>query len=372
MIRPTRLMRRVIPFVAACAAAIAALEGCWHAPFDPDLSASVYTTNKLGDAVWGVKMHTNDKADGYYLPTFDPTYYSTGYWIVPESGTLRVTNMSFTNDSDISSSSGNVYVTQNTQYRAAVLQGAPSAYYYRMYVGANLSGGMVRAESGATTNWASSYPVGFGYSPLPNGTYSNDGSESVTPTIGGFSLCVADWDSSSDTVTAYQMYVDGSESFMYYNTVSVTNPPSLVGLANPAGPCFAAINQADNGYLGALYLSGLMSDGKVKTYRWTTPLTSTPEQLPLGLRVTGMLSDGRLLADTGDSLYVYDKNGKNSFEIKTGALRFAHEYYDSINAKWISVFTRTFYVPQSSGDDEREVIIQVYHIDTADLDTLAY
>jgi hypothetical protein len=84
--------------------------------------------------------------------------------------------------------------------------------------------------------------------------------------------------------------------------------------------------------------------------------------------LTGILSDGRLLADTGDYLYVYEADGSGEFSIPTGALRFVHERFDG--TKYISVFTRTVEIPLKDSDDS-EFLIQIWQIDTPDLKDLA-
>jgi len=86
--------------------------------------------------------------------------------------------------------------------------------------------------------------------------------------------------------------------------------------------------------------------------------------------LTGILSDGRLLADTGDRLYVYSADGTDSFMIPTGVLRFVHERTPD-GLTWYSVFTRTVMIPGGKSDDGSEYLIEIYEIPTLKLRELA-
>jgi len=112
-----------------------------------------------------------------------------------------------------------------------------------------------------------------------------------------------------------------------------------------------------------------MANGKIETYVWFNILIAPTLLLPINRQLTGILSDGRLLADTGDRLYVYSADGTDSFMIPTGLLRFVHERTDG--TVWYSVFTRTVMIPGGKSDDGSEYLIEIYEIPTADLSDLA-
>jgi hypothetical protein len=133
----------------------------------------------------------------------------------------------------------------------------------------------------------------------------------------------------------------------------------------PAAPGFFAQSPANGGF----YLSAKEANGAFATYFWSNT-GAEPIRLPVNVQITGMLSDGRLLADSSSSVTVYSPMGEYLFTINTGALHFVHERYDLVNACWVSVFTRTVEIPQQNTDNN-QYRIEIYEIKTRDLQNLA-
>jgi hypothetical protein len=322
---------------------------CWHPPFSPEVSASLLTSEKLGKPVWQVKVRLPYNArGGYYLPSRN--IYNSGIWTSREPDRLQL--MGFWYDSALMKGMIDNYIDIPVQGITNLLV-LPSAgnqnVFFFTYPGFN-RWGSIDYSNGS-----------FNASPSYDGTMVGTGFRFGDDALNfKDTLYLVDI---SDVVQLYNLIVDANDlPFSSPSSVgsSFSLPPVL-----PAAISFAALGP-DNG----LYISGTLQDGSVVTYRWKS-LTENPEQLQIDKPLTGMLADGRLLADTGDRLYIYTPDGSSGFVISTGALHFSYERYDSAQSRWIAVFTRTLEIPVSNSDGW-DYLISVYEIPADQLETIAF
>lgn len=333
--------------------AVFILSSCWHPPFDPDVSASLISAEKLGEPVWEVQTRLPSEArGGYYVPKREPPY-DEGIWVVREDDTLRVFRFTQPSPDHYALEARWDFPVTGDQYLHLLPLTNPDTNFVLSYPG--LSGWLLfYFTETASWNMVSSPPepgfVGCGI------RYGNGG------------------DNSSDTLYTAAMNIIGNLTLKAYEVSGSTTDFSEPTIPIPITTLPAELSgspgfvvQADS---GDIYLSFTLADGTGATYRWQNPL-GDPELLPIKRPLTGLLSDGRLLADMGDRLFVYGPDGSEAFAIPTGALHFSHERYDSEKSKWISVFTRTLEIPLSESDSG-EYIISVYEIPTERLRDLAY
>ena len=317
---------------------------CWHPPFSPEVSASLLTSEKLGEPVWQVKVRLPYNArGGYYLPSrFN---YNRGMWIGRDADSVKI--MKFEYDPVLKKGMVANYTDIPVQgiTNLLVLPAiASSDVLFFTYPGFNRWAGFNVSSSS------------FNISEEMNGTgfRFGDGEINFKDTLYLVDI--------SDVVQLYNLKVDANDLPF--------NEPSLVGNYNLPAVLPAVISFAAAGPDSALYISGTLQDGSAVTYRWKNPVDS-PELLPIDKPLTGMLTDGRLMADSGDRLYIYMPDGSFDFSIATGALHFSYERYDSDKNRWIAVFTRTLEIPVSHSDDW-DYLISVYEIPTDQLETIAY
>ncbi|AEJ19154.1 hypothetical protein [Gracilinema caldarium] len=312
------------------------LTSCWHPPFDPDVSASVLSARKLGDPVLEFKVSLPYEARyGYFIPC--KSSYTQGGWITKEAYSLRISYVTF---DPIFKTGVILNKEQLNGFSFAGLQVFPHPNDLQaLYISHPDIKGWVRIDSTGFESYQTTDDLFLG----AGATLTWSGTEEV-----GILYIASYGDGEQITLTRHDMT---SSNEVYYPL-----PPQL-----PAAPIFAAKND-----YGA-YLSGTLTDGTPVTYYWFEE--EGPVQLPLGRAMTGLLSDGRLLADTGDRLYIYDKDGNECFAIATGSLKFSFERYDAVNSRWVSVFTRTLQIA-ASNNDEWDYLISIYEIPTADLEKL--
>lgn len=349
-------MKKLLPVLYAATAIC--LASCWHPPFDPLVSASEFTVDKLGDPVWSKTVTLwDDAAGGYYLPSRDPAYYGTGTWIKKTGTSISAGVFSPANQDGFSFN----FRTNNELGDAATILSplfAPLMTVNKVIIGANkniASNGIVMFDGLSTPVFSASIidAIGCGTAPLDEtGDY----------------LAVMNWPTAASEPTIRLNVIHGSMAQIdpLTNSYSLANTPP----ARPTGPVFTTF-KADTNYL---YASSAASSGFV-TARWlfdslTNSFPDAPTLLPITRQLTGILSDGRLLADTGERLYVYSEDGTDGFSIATGLLRFVHERTpDGIT--WYSVFTRTVQMPSGKDDDGSDYLIEIYEIPTADLRKLS-
>jgi hypothetical protein len=318
---------------------LASLSSCWHPPFDPDVSAAMLTAQKLGSPVWEIRTRLGYNArSGYYLPSRSD--YSQGFWVGFNQNRIKLSRFYF----DMGTQKG--LLTNFTDYPVTDLRGlqllpdqsSPHVLYISL---ASLKG------------W---YKIDFegGFTP-----FTTQGS----PFLGaGFF--------NNDTLpdTLYVAYMNDSQIYFYSvqtDNFTISGPYAYTALPAtlPESPTLAVM-----GTSGEAYISGLAADGTAVTHYWPSD-TAEPVTLPIDRPLTGRLSDGRLLSDRGDRLYVYTTDGSSSFSIPMGTLHFSFERYDSANSQWISVFTRTLEIASNSSD--WEYLISIYEIPTSRLADLA-
>jgi len=334
------------------------LSSCWHPPFDPLVSASELTADKLGAPVWSKTVTLrDDAAGGYYLPGRDPAYYGTGTWINKVHDIILAGTFSPANQSEFFY---NFFTRNDLGDMATILSplSPPNPTTGQVLIGANkeiTANGIVMFNGSSTPIFSAMIADAIGC-----GTAPHDASFDY--------LAVMSWPALDPAPKICFLPIDGSTTAIdpiLHTYTLPANPP-----ARPTGPVFTAF-KADTNYL---YASSAASSGFV-TFRWlfdsfTSSFPDAPLLLPITRQLTGILSDGRLLADTGDRLYVYSADGTDGFMIPTGVLRFVHERTpDGIT--WISVFTRTVQIPGGKSDDGSEYLIEIYEIPTLKLRELA-
>lgn len=329
------------------------LSSCWHPPFDPEVSASLVTVDRLGKPVWEVRTRLPYMArGGYYLPARDPLHYNQGIWIALDMGQIRLSRFGYDAGTQNGDVEGFFEFLVGTDMRGLSLFPSVSSpspmVFYCMLPGSSRWIQINFDSSSSSTSPDLNDFLGLGF------RFGN-GSDNLSDT-----LYIANV--KSESIKLYSKEVNGDE-------VNLSGFTPMMGLWPLPPELPATVSLMAKNPDGALVLSGTLADGSAVSYRWLNA-SSTPERLPLNKSLTGMLSDGRLLADTGDRLYVYAQDGSSAFAVATGALHFSYERYDSANNRWISVFTRTLEMPVSNSDSW-DYLISIYEIPTSRLRDLA-
>uniref|UniRef100_A0A7C3IJR7 Lipoprotein n=1 Tax=Gracilinema caldarium TaxID=215591 RepID=A0A7C3IJR7_9SPIR len=333
-------LHKIFRFISSMVLLVS-LSSCWHPPFDPDVSASVLTAQKLGSPVLEIRTRLGYNArGGYYIPCRPD--YNQGFWVVFEQNRMKLSQMHY----DMVNQKW--VLTNYTDYPVNDLMGLQllpdQSSTNTLFISlTNLKGWYkITFGGGFTPFTAQGFPfLGAGYT-LGDGT-------------------------SEDTLNV--AYLNGTQ--VDFSSVQTDNFTTILGpfayTALPAtlleSPTFAVMLTG-----GEAYISGLSADGSTVTYYWASN-TAEPVTLLIDRPLTGMLSDGRLLSDREDRLYIYEKYGSSVFSIPTGALHFSFERYDSANSQWISVFTRTLEI--ATNREEWEYLISIYEIPTSRLAELA-
>jgi hypothetical protein len=322
---------------------------CWHPPFSPEVSASLLTSEKLGNPVRQVKVRLPYNArGGYYLPSrFN---YNRGMWISRDADSINIMKFEYEPMlmKGMVANYTNIPIQGSTNLLVLPAIASLDVLFFtypgfNRWAGFNVSSGSFNASPPFETM------VGTGF------RFGDD-------TIYNFKDTLY-WVAISDVVQLYNLIVDANDLPF--------SSPSPVGSSFSLPPVFpAAISFAAAGPDTALYISMILQDGSAVTYRWKNA-ADNPELLPIDKPLTGMLTDGRLMADSGDRLYIYTPDGSFVFKIATGALHFSYERYDSGKQRWIAVFTRTLEIPVSHSD-EWDYLISVYEIPTDQLETIAF
>lgn len=322
---------------------------CWHAPFNAELSASEYTVSKLGSPVWAVLLKLPSEVSGaYYVPFRDPSEYNYGALVWRSTGQIRFAYLNSMGNYSNYSNLG-VMVPNEMAYAAQIRMpmGSNSTNKY-LYFGASGSGGLEQLlmMTGINTAWYPGVPV-VGMGIVPDTAVTTNDWFYMAYFSGGLLYYV------SSQINSASTFPPTATPIQFTNTIPVPAAPGFFGQAPGAS---------------GFYLSAKMSDGKYRTHYWVST-AAFPTTLPLSVQITGILSDGRLLSDSGSSLSVYSGGGSFQFSINTGALHFVHERYDSINSCWVSVFTRVVEIPNQH--DDNDFLVQIFEIKTADLKSLA-
>lgn len=331
---------------------ILSLSSCWHPPFNADLSASEFTVSKLGSPVWAVTVHLYSEASGgYYLPYRDPSQYYSGAWVWKSPTQIRFGYLQITGP--------NMYTFNSPSLGFPNEMG--NAVQIRTPMGTNTSNYVFFGSSGG---------AGIGQYVLSSSVIAPYWSPSTLPAVG--MGMVPDTATTTDDLFYMAYFNIGQLNFVSSQITNIsTLPPAfssgffVYSVPVPAAPGFFAQSPANGGF----YLSAKEANGAFATYFWSNT-GAEPIRLPVNVQITGMLSDGRLLADSSSSVTVYSPMGEYLFTINTGALHFVHERYDSVNLCWISVFTRTVEIPQQNTDNN-QYRIEIYEIKTRDLQNLA-
>lgn len=355
--------------VAVCAIASGLLFSCWTPIFDSDISISARLEKKLEKVESFEPVSTSewDYESGYFIPHKSLTPYD-GYWINAYDSALYVRYIQATADNTI------VYQSQWAGYNALGEAASISSLSEASSLGISTTMGRglllaISSESdgvharGLDSSYAlsimasatlsgASYPrmVGASRSPL-NETQD--------------ALAVAHY--SEEYARLYFGYaiIDNSSAFAA-PTIALSEPDVDSDLDFASGAFF--------GYscLGYYYVSGTLEGGGLRTERWNGLADAAPVVLSgVGRQITDILSDGRLVARGGSSTIVYDASGNELFAIPTGAMRFAHEVYDSAASTWYSYFSRSVLAKTTNDHDGGKLAIDVFRTRTSELKSLA-
>lgn len=322
------------------------LSSCWHPPFDPRVSAALISSQKLGSPLMELRTCLPyDTQGGYYLPSRNDI--NQGFWIKKDFGRLRVYSF-FVIDSDTANISGFHEMPLSNGGRILSLPSFPnsSALFFTLSNMDRWFNIDMNLEISAST-------------PVLNG-------------IGGGYR----WDTDKDIL--FIAYIENESLKLSVNSDPLADINNFNSAstsyelpADLAGDPLMGINFVVQSPTDELYLSGYLSDGTAVTYYWAAPNNSPPVRLPMNRPMTELLSDGRLVSDTGDRLYLYDEQGNELGSIATGDLHFSYEWYDSGQNQWMSRFTRTILIgPCPSKKGSWEYLISVYGIPTKDLSRL--
>jgi hypothetical protein len=353
-------MKRAIAVLRPAAASLGALFllSCWQPVFEADISSSESMVKKFGDPVWSAAVSLAKTFDGgYFVPPRDTKKYGEGFWINRRVGSeLRIGSVEIINSLVFNPNPG-MFDLKDEAFPGGVVRSAGAASKI-LYVGMDRMYGIVRADRQSVWNrWTINGLAGVGIA--PDARVDRD------------VLSMLGWPIGSDAMYLSKQAVSGLEAAYPPDpapapvSIAKTPPQRFSGMA------YAGVNPADS----SLIVSGTLADGTVRTYRWPAPFdTTVPTELSgIPYQVTGMLSDGSLLADMGSLLYVYTKDGVFSQAIKTGPLRFAHERLSDPNnpaSPAVAVFVRTLRIGVGR-NDKIDYRIEIFEIPTKDLKRLS-
>ena len=335
-----------VPGVVACLMGLLfLLSSCWHPPFDPWVSAALISSQKLGSPLMELRTCLPyDTQGGYYLPSRDDI--NQGFWINVNQGQgrIRLTKVTF----DLGSQRG--FLEWSTEYPADNPDGL-------QLLPDKMDPNVLFVSLTSVQGWIRIAVGGF-FTPYnaPEGSFLGAGF-TLGKAEDAIHVAALDETFGKIKITSYSL-LNPQMNDTYYNL-----PTEL-----PVRP-IVAIMRSD----GQACLSGYLSDGTAVTYYWAAPEPSDvpPVRLPMNRPVTGLLSDGRLMADTGARLYLYDEQGNMLGSIATGDLHFSYEWYNSALNQWMSRFTRTILIgPCPSEKGFWQYLISVYEIPTKDLSRL--
>ncbi|HUW69353.1 MAG TPA: hypothetical protein VMX33_03910 [bacterium] len=350
-------------FIALMAIAVSALAAsCWHPTFDPMLSASEATVQKLGDPTvyftaenvqqWGLD-------NAWFLPPMVDTP-AVGLLVMDMGAKLAFRSIptidTINHTGWVNTASG--FEIPNTMSDAYLAYAAPDGSS-NAFVSTHISEAQIVQMSDLSnssmvlpgTNTQGSFGIGVVAESGP------------TATIACYAYDALSLEPEYETRTAWS---GGTPT-----TAFTIDPGTVLAFSSAAQVTVPGKFLAAGTYL---YLSCGLSDGSRTIFRWALatadtiePIQYTEDYGPL----IGALSDGRLLAERDGIISVLDANLVRLFKFPAGTLRFVHERYDSLNARMKVVFTRTFFVKTSTHDDIGTLKVEIYEIPTADLANLA-
>ncbi len=350
--RPRATIARAGLAAAVAAAVAAGAASCWHPSLDPSVSASELTVARLGEPVMAATLE------------FSSWYDADTLRFVPESAPAPARGL-------LTASSGTqltiVGVTADAESGVAYAGGS-----YQRYAPLGDATLVVAAPDGSPEALVVAGPS----EAVSVDMASAEGlSSPVLPAAGRLGVGAVAAGGSSATIACLALPEDGS-----------AEPPSWSAASWGSGPVDLAATTAlefDDEALvdepgtfvavgGYLYLSCSMIDGAGRIYRWPetggAPTAFAETYGPL----VGALSDGRLLAESGDVVTVLDADAEALFSFPAGTLRFAGERYDAASGEMVAVLTRCAYLRRYGFDgDTRKIRIEVYELPSAELATLA-
>jgi hypothetical protein len=360
---------KVLSLVAALG--LSALS-CYLPVYDPATSLSAAFERRLEKVsrIGPAKVSDSDAYEGYFVPhrVAVPT---DGYWIQSLPGYFRARYLySTANGAKFSAS---LYRTGSTTLGSGAVaaalqegQAGASAINRGLFVatdGNSTSGitAMFFASEGATylsQNASAALYQSPSYSTLIGAGHTVDSSSTDH-----FSFLFSGYNSSSYELRGDSVSLAATTAFSSF-------APNLA-LLDYSGPTLqpGAFFATENG--SSYYLYGTSAaDGSVYTALYSA-LGSPPAVLSgVTKQLSALLSNGDLLARDDLTTILYDAGGAKLATLRTGSLRFVHEYYDMSDLTWYSYFTRPVSDRRDSGGD-LELYVDVYRFPTASLASLA-
>jgi len=334
------------------------LGGCWHPLFDLEVSVGEQLTQRLSHVrsfSGGIKQPNEDDLEAklVFIPFRIPLptsgmmvllntekkylrYYSVAYDdVLDELDLISDYSDGYTNDSRLLGFGADV---------------SGISFYTRTQIG--YVEGIV-AQSASGISYASIVLPAAGVR-FASGINPNDSSLDM--------LSVADWENVSGTLSIRgEPFSDGSSVNSFGAPVSTGYDVGTYGIPKKG---FIGRYPGNGDFVGSF----IMEDGSIRNLRWTSNVNDAvgapTEFVGLDVLLTGVLSDSQLFSQIDGTMTVYSSLGFYQYTIELGNVVFIQERFDTANAEWISVFTRTYVL-------NNEIYFDVFEIPTANLEDLA-
>lgn len=299
------------------------VSSCWHPPFDPALSASVRTVEKLGSPLAEYTFYgAYGTRGGFFWPAKDganfyPNTLTNGLWVWEANNRLRIGYLSALAAGMVIGDTSFLELPFYKGERPWLLQYGSDG---TVYGGDPQNQRIVQvASSGVFSQY---FPPGnaefisIGFGSLVN---SSDHVEQIY---------VASWWRDTSGNPGIDVYVHkAGNSFPPSNPTKYTlrPPPEL-----PEGSFWVCKYPHSESTHGPVYVSyKVRGTGTFVTYRWNNSGNNSedPYKLPIPNRITRMLSTGDLVAELDTKMFVYSPEGNLKYVIPTGSCRFIHEVW---------------------------------------------
>jgi hypothetical protein len=344
---------------------------CYLPVYDPATSLSAGFERKLEkvNRIGPAKVSDSDAYEGYFVPhrTAVP---SDGYWIMSRPSYFRARYLYSTANGAILSSqaysNGSTILGARALVAALTDAEASSSAGGGIFVAMDSQGGMGMARLQFTSiggissaAWSSNTACfSSGGSLIGAGCYQDVSNDY-------YSFLFSGYDASSNYRLGEYYALKPQGSPLGSDMVTPALITYYSGPKLQPGAFFATEDGS------SYYLSGKSAaDGSVYTARYSS-LGIAPTLLSgVTRQLSALLSNGNLLARDDLTTILYDAGGSKIATLRTGSLRFVHEYYDMAGSTWYSYFTRPVGDRSSSGSD-LELYVDVYRVPTAGLASLA-
>ncbi|MBN2875068.1 MAG: hypothetical protein JXM71_08230 [Spirochaetales bacterium] len=343
------------------------MSSCWHPAFNPELSLTMNTVQKMNLVstirVTGIRQSDADR--GFFVPR-RVSVPVDGIWLAgQEWGDIAYRNtvpLYLASGASSSFTSVSPITYEPLRPYRPVVRASPTGAKEALGFGFRSAGrGPIRLYSAMVPDSA--------------GPIQRDDSSTVVLNGGGgvLGLGFAPYDALGDA--GFAIYYDDTLMAWQALEFSYSGGTPLSGTGNDIAipPALSPTRVGFTANSGAYwYLSITDADGVSTTYRWpSTALMTQPGKLQgVTLPLVAVLSDGKLLSGDGTTLTAHEADGTPLFSVLASGLYFAHERYDTAAGAWLMVFCRQLFA--SDGRDEYgTLLLDVYELPTADLETLA-